>query len=279
MRDPSQAPDASPPSLFLDEPPEDGHAVLEGTELEHARAVRLRTGDRCYGLDGRGTRWPLVVREMGPRRLEVEVEGLAAREPRPGDAGAALPWIELAIAWPRKNRAEPMLGALVQLGAAAITPLVARRRGADIIPPRPPERWGKIAREALKQSRRRWLPELGAARSLEDFLAARQRAVLAMLDPDGGMSFDTWLRSLRPSPAPPEENLLEADGTGTAERPIVVLIGPEGGFDEEEREALLLAAATPVWLGPHVLRIETAATAAMAIAACSLGSPFTAPPH
>jgi 16S rRNA (uracil1498-N3)-methyltransferase len=51
----------------------------------------------------------------------------------------------------------------------------------------------------------------------------------------------------------------------------VLVIGPEGGLTEGERDALRDSGASATWLGPHVLRVETAAEAAMAIAAVHLG--------
>jgi 16S rRNA (uracil1498-N3)-methyltransferase len=232
-------------------------------ERAHLEVLRLAAGDRCLGLDGQGGTWPLRIVRAG-KRVELALEGEEpGTEPEPGSAGARLPWIEIAVAWPRKNRCEAMLGELVQLGAAAIVPVEARFRGPEPLPACPPARWQKLAREACKQSRRTWLPVLEGRATLEE-LCERPKGALALLDPDGGMSLDTWLRSLIPSLA----------SLGTRERPIRVVVGPEGGLAPEEREALALAGGTPVRLGPHVLRIETAALAAMAVAATVLLGPL-----
>ena len=118
----------------------------------------------------------------------------------------------------------------------------------------------KLAREACKQSHREWLPILGGRRTPAELVEERAGAVLAVLQPREGMSMDTWLRSLRTS----------LGGIGTNLRPIVLMIGPEGGFTADETDALLAAGATHVTLAPHVLRIETAALAAMAVAAAVL---------
>jgi 16S rRNA (uracil1498-N3)-methyltransferase len=249
--------------LFLEEAPEGERVRLSREELDHARVLRLAAGDACEGLDGAGRRWPLRVTEVRRGVPSLAVVGPEVAEPRPGEPGAELPWIELAVAWPRKNRAEPMIGDLVQLGAAAITPLSARYRGPEPCPEEPPARWAKLAREALKQCGRSWAPVLAGALTTEGLLEARPGAVLGLFDPGRGMSLDTWLRSLRPTPA----------GVGTQERPLVLVVGPEGGFAPEERDALLRAGATTLWLGPHVLRVETAARAAMAVCAAVLGSP------
>jgi len=150
-----------------------------------------------------------------------------------------------------------MVARLVQLGAAAILPLSAELRGPEEVPEETPERLLRVARESCKQCGRAWMPRFDAARTPGELAVARRQGLLALLDPYGGLPFDTWLRSFQTSPL----------GVGTEERPIVLVVGPEGGFTAEERAALLEAAATPVWLGPHILRVETAAEAGMAVAA------------
>ncbi|MEW6072482.1 MAG: RsmE family RNA methyltransferase [Planctomycetota bacterium] len=249
---------SAPPAFFLAAPPsEERPPRLAPGEEEHARRVlRLGAGAAVVGLDGEGGRWPLRIAGAGRRGLALVLAGPPAREPAPGEPGAPLPWVEVAVAWPKKARGEEMLGRLVQLGAAAVTPLSGAQGGAAAAPPAPPERWFRIAREAAKQCGRAWLPHLGPRLSPGELLAARGSGVLAVLDPAAALSLDAWLRSLRPAP----------QGVGTRGRPIVLAIGPEGGFSPEEQEAFLLAGASPVRLAPHILRIETAAEAAMAVA-------------
>jgi 16S rRNA (uracil1498-N3)-methyltransferase len=230
---------------------------LRAEDAEHAvRVLRLGPGDRLVGLDGRGGRLPLRVRGVERGRLDLEVAGTRQLTPEPGAEGSPLPWFELAIAWPRRNRVEDMVGRLVQLGAAAIRPLEARRRGPEAPPRDPPERLLRVVREACKQSGRAWLTTFEPCLTPAALVAARPTSPLAVLDPRGGFALDTWLRSLRPSPL----------GTGTRSRPIVLVIGPEGGLSPAELEALEARGASRVWIGPHILRVETAAEAAMAIA-------------
>jgi 16S rRNA (uracil1498-N3)-methyltransferase len=253
----------APPAFFLECTPHEGEPRLLPAEVDHAlKVLRMGAGDTCLGLDGRGHRWPLRVKGVTGGTLALEVEGLPEIEPEPGQEGALLPWIEIAVAWPRKPRAEVMIGALVQLGVAAITPLEARHRGPEPVPARPPERWQKLARTACKQSGRTWLPVFSPALSPQALIEERAEAgsSVAFLDPRSGMSLDTWLRSVSAHPL----------GNGTRERPIVLIIGPEGGLSGEERTALYDAGTTATRLGPHVLRIETAALSAMAVAATVL---------
>jgi len=253
------------PLFFLQEPGPEGTLLLEEDELQHLRVLRLKEGDACLGMDGMGRRWPLVIRSIGRRQVELEASADPTQDPAPGRPGAALPWIEMCIAWPRKTRAEPMIGSLVQLGAACITPLAARHRGPEPLPKQTPKRWIKLAQSALKQSERTWMPQFSPTMGLEEWCQARKGAAMAVFDPLASTSLDTWLRSLRPAPI----------GTGSPERPICLILGPEGGLAAEEQELLLEAGASRLWLAPHILRIETAACAAMALAACVLGNSST----
>jgi 16S rRNA (uracil1498-N3)-methyltransferase len=257
---------ARPPAFFLaPEATPEAPRLAEEDERHALRVLRLAPGAQLVGLDGRGVRFPLRVRARTERGLELEAAGDATREPEPGEAGAPLPWIELAVAWPRKNRVEDMLDRLVQLGAAAIRPLEAEHRGPEEVPSEAPPRHLRIAREACKQSQRAWLPELLSATTPLALAAERRGAALAWLDPDAGLSLDAWLRSLAPAPL----------GVGTRARPITLAIGPEGGWSTAERAAFEEHGANATWLGPNVLRVETAAEAAMAIAAVLHGRAAT----
>lgn len=237
---------------------------LADEDVVHAlRVLRLAVGDRLEGLDGQGGSLPLVVRSVARGGLVLEAAGPLERTPEPGQAGSALPWFELAVAWPRRSRVEDMLARLVQLGAAAIRPLAARQRGPEELPEGASGRLQRVAREACKQARRRWLPVFEPRLAPAELADARAISPIAVLDPRAGLSLDTWLRSLRPAPL----------AAGTRARPIVLVIGPEGGLTEEELEPLEARGASRTWIGPHVLRVETAAEAAMAVAGCVHGWP------
>jgi 16S rRNA (uracil1498-N3)-methyltransferase len=245
------------PAFFLAEEGGLEAPCLRDDDAEHAlRVLRLGAGDALDGLDGRGNRLPLRIARVERGRAVLAVAGSVASVPEPGQEGSALPWFEVAVGWPRRTRVEDMVGRLVQLGAAAIRPLLCERRGPEEPPRHPGERLLRVAREACKQSGRLWLPEFGEPLAPRALAEARSSSPIAVLAPRAGLPLDTWLRSLRPSPL----------GTGTRARPIVLAIGPEGGWAPEELEALEVLGASRVALGPHVLRVETAAEAAMAVA-------------
>lgn len=256
------------PAFFLAEDASLEAPRLREEDEEHAvRVLRLAVDDGLDGLDGRGRRVPLRVARVVRGRLVLEVTGAVEEAPEPGQEGSSLPWFELAVSWPRKNRVEDMVGRLVQLGVAALRPLECRHRGPEEPLRAATERLKRVVREACKQSGRWWLPVLEASLTPARLAEVRSTCPLAVLDPHAGLSLDVWLRSLRPSPL----------GIGTRTRPIVLVIGPEGGLAEEELLALESRGGSPVWVGPHILRVETAAEAAMAVAGALHGHRASSP--
>jgi 16S rRNA (uracil1498-N3)-methyltransferase len=266
---PPRAAKRRPPAVFLEleegaEPPSDGQAcaLLEG-EAEHlVKVLRVRPGAALLGLDGRGLRLPLEVERVDKRRLEVTVRGVAVRDPAPGQAGAPLPRIELAAAWPSEARGDALLDQATQLGVAALRPLLAERSSGRRGAPRA-QRAERLIREACKQCDRSWLPAIQSpATPVEAVAEFRERAAegqVLLTDPSAAT---TLAAALRRAPR---------------DAPRLLLVGPEGGFSQAELDAMHAAGALPVRLGPHVLRIATAAESALAIAASALEAPGEGP--
>jgi 16S rRNA (uracil1498-N3)-methyltransferase len=185
------------------------------------RVLRLRPGEMVTASDGVG-RW-VVCRFAGGASLDVD--GPLTLEPAPD------PPITVAFAPPKGDRPEWAVQKLTELGVDRIVPLVAARSVVRWTGERaagPLVRLRRVAREAAMQSRRAWLPGVEEPSTFAA-AAARTGAALAVSAGD-----------------PP-----------SLDHPVV-LVGPEGGWDEDE-----LAAGLPtVGLGPNVLRSETAAVAA-----------------
>ncbi len=226
--------------------PATGAPRLTPEDSQHAlRVLRLTAGDTLVGLDGCGAAWPLRIRAADRRELELEVAGDPERAPAPGSRGPA---IEVALSLPRGNRAEDLMGTLTQLGIQRLTPLVLRRS-----PPHAREagaarreRLLRAGREAAKQCGRLWFPEVGEPSTLSAWLATRTGVPLAWLDPYAA------------------EGLLGWDAPHRA-APLALAFGPEGGFAPEEEAALAAHGARRARLGGHILRLETAAAAAVAV--------------
>jgi 16S rRNA (uracil1498-N3)-methyltransferase len=260
-----QAARRRPPAVFLqldagaESPPVGAPCALLEGEAEHLlRVLRVQPGAELLGLDGRGLRLPLEVTRAEKRRLEVAVRAVGRRDPAPGSPAAPLPHLELAAAWPAESRGDALLDHATQLGVAAVRPLLADRASGRRSAPRA-ARAERLVREACKQADRSWLPELleplGAAAAAADFRARHPGGQLLLTDPG----------------AP--ESLAARLGRVDRQSPRLLLVGPEGGFSQEELDDLAAAGACPVRLGPQVLRIATAAEAALAIAASALEAP------
>jgi len=217
--------------------------LLTGAEGRHAAAVRrLQPGERVDVADGSGLVAECVVTGQSGRGLELEVR--ARRQvPRPD------PLITVVQAIPKGDRGELAVAEMTEVGVDRIMPWPAARcvpvwraeRGARSL-----ARWRATAREAAKQSRRAWLPEVTELASVADVAQAITKAACAIVLEPGAAQSLGQLRS-------PESG------------DVVVIVGPEGGITEEESAAFRAAGATPCSLGPTVLRTSTAGTVAAAV--------------
>jgi len=230
------------PRLYCPQEISGRHIVLAPEAEHHAlRVLRLRAGDDVILFDGSGGEWPGRLREEG-RRLQVE---LGAWNPIEREAALA---VTLAQALPSADKMDWVVQKAVELGVARIQPLEAQRSVVRLAGERAEKRrahWQQVAISACEQCGRNVLPHLGPLLPLASYLAqaVEQGGLRLLLAPAGG----TRLAAL---PRP----------TG----PLTLLVGPEGGFDDGEKEAARRAGFQPVTLGPRVLRTETAGLAAIA---------------
>ena len=220
-----------------------GHRVaVAGDEAHHAVAVRrMRVGEAVLLTDGRGTTVTGAVAEAGKRRLVVaadEVETVPEPTPR----------FIVVQALPKGDRGELAVEVLTEIGAAKIVPWAADRSVAVWRGERADKglaRWRATAREAAKQARRAWFPEVVGLASTSEVAALVEGATVAVVLHQGG---DRALTEV----AVPD------DGT------VLVVVGPEGGLTDDELATLRGAGASVVRLGGEVLRTSTAGVAAVA---------------
>jgi 16S rRNA (uracil1498-N3)-methyltransferase len=227
-------PPHSLPRLFVDQPLAEGQKVdVDGNYL--AAVLRLGPGDQVKLFDDRTGEWLAKIAEAGKKRVTLAVgERLRERE--------RVPDLWLLFAPIKRGRIDWLVEKATELGVARLVPVVTRRTVVDRLNL---DRLRAHAVEAAEQCGRTALPELAEPRKLEailrDWPAGR---TLYFADEGGG------------------EPLAAVSVPG----PAAILIGPEGGFTEEERASIRsLPGARPVSLGPRILRADTAALAAISL--------------
>lgn len=229
-------PPKSLPRLFLRHRLDEG----VGVELDAAQAnylgnvMRLGLGSELLVFDGGTGEWLARVVETTKRRMSLTVER-RTREPE------AIPDVWLAFAPVKRAQTDWLVEKATELGAAKLLPVITQRTIAERVKL---ERLEAIAIEAAEQCGRTRLPEIVRPATLKSLLAERDvRRRLYFADEAGGRAV---AEAFEPGPA-------------------LILIGPEGGFTDEERSQVRAAAnAAPVSLGPRILRAETAALGALA---------------
>jgi 16S rRNA (uracil1498-N3)-methyltransferase len=202
----------------------DAPALDDGDDHHLRRVLRLAPGSDITAGDGAG-RWRPCRLAGGP---DVEIAGATVDDPRPE------PPITVGFALVKGQRPELVVQKLTELGVDRIVPFIGGRSVVRWEPGpagRHTERWRTIARQAAKQCRRTWLPDVATVATF-DSMAALPGAALADA----------------------------AGASPTLDHPVV-LVGPEGGWTPDERGAGL----PTVRLAAHVLRAETAAITAGAI--------------
>ncbi len=218
-----------------------GRVVLDGPEGRHAATVRrLRVGEPLVLTDGRGSWAPGTVTAVGRAELTVEV-ALVRQRPMPQ------PRVVLVQALPKGERGDLAVELATEAGVDVVVPWQARNcvsRWTGDKAVRGAAKWQVTAREAAKQSRRPWVPEV---RPLAD--------LAAVIDLVGAAAGALVLHELGETPLGAVALATEGD--------LVLVVGPEGGIDPDELIALRGAGATAVRLGPQVLRTSTAAAVAL----------------
>jgi 16S rRNA (uracil1498-N3)-methyltransferase len=226
------------PYFYVDGPAARGASVsLAEDDARHAvRSLRLRPGDEITVTDGRG--WVATC-----RLLEPEGAGAAAEVIEETIRERPRPRIAVVVALPKGDRAWWAVQKLTELGVDEIVLAEAERSvrtGGKAL-----ERARTVAREAAKQSRRAWLPELQTAPALLE-RAGTGHPILC------------YERATRPlASVLPETPSPDA---------VTLIVGPEGGISEDELERAERAGIPTASLGGQNLRTETAAVAAASIA-------------
>jgi 16S rRNA (uracil1498-N3)-methyltransferase len=222
--------------------------AIEGSEVRHIKNVlRLKPGDKIRVFDGEGFEYDASIDRFCADRVEIKIG-----RKFPGTKESPVQ-IAVAQALLKEKKMDRLLRHLCELGVTRWIPFICDRSV-----PKPGEkrlsaradRWNQIVKESCKQCQRSKLPEIITTLTFEDLLAYGQSCDLTIVFYENESA---KLKSLmaQNSPATP--------------RKILLILGPEGGFSDQEIENARAAGCLVAGLGSRILRAETAA-----IAACTL---------
>ncbi len=219
----------------------EGEHQLEGARFHHlATVLRVRVGDALEVFDGKGQVFDATVVTLGAESLTVRLS-----QPR-----SAPPTRQVTIVQglPKADKLELVLQKGTELGASAFLPVstarsVVKLEGRE---DKKLERWRRIVEEAARQCGRFDVPAVLEPRPLKGLTLAGT-TLLVLDEAEHTRTLSSALEGLGPS------------------QPVALVIGPEGGLDRAEVDALRAAGAVSVTLGPLILRTETAALAALAV--------------
>ncbi len=239
------------PNLSPDQP----EIALSSEESQHLVAAnRGRNGDPVTVFDGEGREWECDLVEADKRSARLLGRSFTQHSP-PNST------IALAQAIPKGKGLEAIVRKATELGIQSVYPLVTNHTEMKIKADRAEtksEKWKTAAIEGAKQSGNPFIPKIHAARGLEQLIEETADSfaiqLVASLQPNS-LSTKQALGSRAPADSPS----------------ALILIGPEGDFSDREYAAIAAARFQPITLGPHVLKCETAAVAALSILRHELG--------
>jgi 16S rRNA (uracil1498-N3)-methyltransferase len=246
----------------------DGSIVkLSADETHHLMHVlRMTPGDPAFVFDGCGNEYKCSFRCIKDDHAQLEIAGDALNDivESPVD-------LTLAQALAKGEKFDFIIQKATELGVSRIAPLVTRFadvRLDDQQISRRVERWRRISLEALKQCGRRNLVEIAGPRTVPDFVDATRSSLPPQPLHGFPSATDPTLLLFSERGGLP---LTEALADILKSSPVVALIGPEGGWSDDEVELLIEFGCKSVTLGPRVLRTETAAVVAVTLIQHALG--------
>lgn len=216
---------------------------LPEAAAHHAlKVLRMKPGERVILFDGQGGEWQAEILGAGKAAARVALREFSERE-----CESQLD-VTLVQALPAGDKMDWVVEKCAELGVRAIQPVAAKRSVIRLSAERMERRvahWNAIAAAACEQCGRNRVPEVAPVLDLPQYLgmAKAQNALRLMLAPEGGVVL---------------RNIAQPAG------PVIVMVGPEGGWEEGEMQAAHAAGFHALRLGPRVLRTETAGAAILA---------------
>lgn len=229
---------------FFTETIDESKGSIFGDDAKHiAKVLRMKVGERLVACDTKGKDYDCVIEELSDKQVELSVERVYPSETEPTVA------VTLYQAMPKSDKMELIIQKAVELGVSAIVPVQTKRcvsRPDEKSMKKKLERYNRIALEAAKQCGRGRIPQVLPMLDYAQALKAMKEDEKAML------FYENSTSSFRKE--------LEQGASS-----VSIMVGAEGGFEEEEvRQALDMGIAS-LSLGKRILRCETAPLAALSI--------------
>ena len=233
-----------PPQILTDT------ATITGSEQHHLRNVlRLTSGATIRIIDGQGNVYIAKVLDTSTNRGSSEAR-ILSHEFHPSRS----PSLTLFQGLPKNDKTELILQKTTEIGVTQIVPIHSEHALQKPSQNRY-ERWHRVVISATKQCERAWLPELCEPQTFEVSLAQLKEFSLRLI--------------LNPhiEQEPKAQHIKAVLREVSQPTSIALFVGPEGGFSDREITAAIESECVPVTLGTNILRTETAAIVAVAIAA------------
>ncbi|HEX4842738.1 MAG TPA: 16S rRNA (uracil(1498)-N(3))-methyltransferase [Limnobacter sp.] len=224
-------------------------------ELMHhaSRVLRLKDKDFVRLWNGAGQEWGATLHYLSKKLAQVTIDEGPHQQ---ADSELVVP-VHVMQALPEGDKMDWVLEKCTELGASAYCPVQAARSVVKLQGERAQKRqhhWERVLVAASLQSERNQLPLLQAVLGLADALdcirANHPNATLLWFTPEANMALQTWAQSQRLAPPNPG--------------PLVICVGPEGGWTPEETQYAIAQGALPMRLSRRILRTETFGVACLA---------------
>ncbi len=248
------------PRLYVDaELAADGSVALAKPQAHYlANVMRLKPGAAVLAFNGKDGEWRASL-DISGKRVVLQVGEQTREQTEPLD-------LHYLFAPLKHERLDYMVQKAVEMGASRLQPVLTRHTQVERVNL---ERMRANAIEAAEQCGVLSIPEIAAPVAFGRMLGARKPDRLLVFCDEAADVKDP-VKALDGARRGPEALL--PSGSSSDTQPIAVLIGPEGGFAEEERAALLKQSnIVRLSLGPRIMRADTAAVAALALVDAVLG--------
>ncbi|NLP00344.1 MAG: 16S rRNA (uracil(1498)-N(3))-methyltransferase [Clostridiaceae bacterium] len=229
--------------------------TLEGDDLKHLRQVlRLKPGDTIHVFDGSGVEYEAVIFSLEKFRAIAEIKAVFQAETEPQTR------VTLFQGLPKGEKMDLIIQKSVELGVHRINPVITNRTVVKLNESdskKKTERWSRIAREAAKQCRRAYVPEVTEPITFDEALRKAEPfgAALLLYENEAKKCLKETLKCY---------NINKI-------RDIALFVGPEGGFAHQEVEDCANLGYDIVSLGKRILRVETATISVLSIIMYEMG--------